>query len=49
MNMAESSIRVFPKLKRGIAENGFQICWLTKLKSIMETPAGENKRQKKTK
>jgi hypothetical protein len=29
MNMAESSIRIFPNLEKGTVENGVQICWMT--------------------
>jgi len=40
MNMANGSIRIFPKLKRDTVENGIQ---------ILGTQTGENERQKKTK
>jgi hypothetical protein len=29
MNLAEGSIRIFSKMKRGSVENAVQICWLT--------------------
>jgi len=29
MNMVKGSIRIFPKLKRAIVENGVLICWMT--------------------
>jgi hypothetical protein len=29
MNMAESSIRIFPNLEKGKVENGVQIYWMT--------------------
>jgi len=46
MNMAECSIRIFPKWERRTVENGVQIFWLTLIRA---TPTGEYKNQKKNK
>jgi len=49
MNLKKGSVRLFPKLNRGAAENGVLIladyCWSL----IRETPNGEYKRQRKMK
>ena len=49
MNMAKGSIKIFPKLTRGRAQNGVQIRWLATAGVITVTPTGECKTPKKTK
>jgi hypothetical protein len=29
MNVEKSSIGIFPKMSRGVVENGVQVCWLS--------------------
>jgi len=41
MNIVKGSFRIFPKLSRGIVENGVKICWLLLLHSYKGDKLGK--------
>jgi len=44
MKIAKGSIRIFPKMKRGTAEKGVQLYWLTAAGVLLVKIRGKRKR-----